>query len=1396
MKKGFFKLMTAVVTMAALASCSDDLGLGNDAQKLGKADLTATIMDLDNSKFTRLGMMETLDGMNPWKDGKDAGWGWAFTEGDQIRVFSMEAMTYEVYNLVDGANAATATFAKEKSVQTLPEGQKWAITDAQFVYSLSPTDEGKPRLTYTIPYVYKAQVQTGESVTKEVDGEETEVDANIIKFAAPFWAKASEGEENAEGNVTLDASLAPMTAFLRIDMAQLPNDAKYIVLTTHGSVTENEDGDRMYDGFQLVEPDPNGTYDLNGNTKVSKVKNNAGELVNYNGRTKLSWWEGDDVPAAITDGNSEQLSGTFNAILEVIGEGKDAVYPALGVDKGLENGDDFYTQYGISRLVTRDEMRIDVRDLQARGNGVFWIPVIAQHYNHLYVLAVTELSNYAYKYVGNMLADFTDLTLEVGDKQPLNMNMDNIGEVCPWHLNEAIDNINKLNRQGIACDNILNVDVLTTCTEENHYFGRYASGVYWHADGIQTGKTLAEAMANHAYFINYSEKYPHDKIWVQGEGNLVLNIDSVYTEEASDKAQGNAYRSGQLRTEQRSEFLLVSDSYGNELNQNYREVATEQIENNVTLNVPSTLEGMMCDLPTYNVTIAANENYTPAEAKDLVVDVHGAPTNFVTGHNVQEVSVDENGKASYGLKDFKSAAIRVVNGIKTLNVLEYTKGDVYVYPGMKENVEINTALNVWTTQGIDVRIDDALVYDLNYMFSSNQNPNYVYTTGSAAMHHVGVVDDPDYALVPNDVTLTSYWTGAALNYPQLYDIDDGFEKYDNGTIYTVAQLASMGENEQAKYIIDDLVLDMWLGGSKYGWVGPNVLVDGFEFDGNGKALKNMTMPGPKSETTANYNKRNIYVYDPHFCCTTCGWERQIAGTTAGEGRDSEQTFYLDAWGLIRSIGNEKPGDYGVDGPVLISNVYLNDVYADDKDGAEDGSGVDHIGSVVGKAAVNGDITFTNNIVGMVEIDVTGDYVGGMIGQLIDADKLTIEDSKVGSRSKKVAGDDYVGGIVGAAEVDQIVMNNNSVTVTDGIYGNAFVGGLAGQVIAGDAMIVPVGQQTPTQTTEEVATFVKQSVKAGKIQAYAQDLDPDEVDAPDAYYDVVGDQNDEFMPEGSIAGGFVGLLNASAARIDTATVDITDIIADSQFAGGLVAVSGCSTLNLYTADVKAETIKANEGYVGGELAYAPWGTVNVGYVPTKNIKPETNIEVGTLAGPWAVGGVVGNNNNNAKIYVLASPKNGVAKGETKYGYFINVNIGGYETTVDDVKTYFDANAADSKANYAGTFSNILGKLDGKLYINEALLTVTDNLDSATKKAVGYQERPDQYPTPGAEVELFWGDYNGYVGAGVSGNYYLTKLQADLEKSGSKVVGDQPDDETGFNLYKSEADYSATSKLVTE
>lgn len=1416
MKKGIFKLMTAVFAMAALASCSDDLGLGNSAQKLGKADLTATLVDLDNSKFTRMGMLETADGQNPWSNGAAAGWGWAFTDGDQIRVFSMESMTYELYNLTGGLDSPEGKFTKAPNQTVeLPDGRKWALTEAQFVYSLSPMDDGTPRLTYTIPYRYYAKT----NATKTEKNGET-IDANVQQFPVPFWAEAKEGEETEDG-VSLDASLTPLTAFLRIDMAELPDNAKYIVLTTHGRVTgvdtPNGIDDIEEEGFQLVQPDPNGDY--SGTNRVTKVKIN-GELVNY--QNTQGWWLGYEDETSITDGNSEALSGTFNARLEIADEVEIdpawAVadndkrnpdgwkYPALGVDKGLEDGETFYDTYGISRLVTRDEIVIDLTKYE--NNGVFWVPIIAkQHFNNLHVLAVTEFGKRPYSYVGNELANFSNYTFMPGERKALTLNMQNVGEVCPWELNKAIESINHKNKSGMTSDNVLNVDQLLACSDVDHECGYDVNGgYYWHGYG-PFNERYSKGDRRRYTLYETSETIPTDKVRAQGEGNLILNIAAI-SETTGVKYDGSALRSD-IDTQIEEEpvtGLLVSDTFVDDLSKSYKNVGSVS-GNKVTVNVPSALTALMSDLTNYDVTIAANENANPSLAENLVVYAHGAPTNFVTGNNVLQVETDDDGNQSVSLKDFKTAAITVVSGIKTLNVLPETKGDVYVYPGMATDVEINKALNVYTQTGIDVRIDNALVYDLNYQKSSNNHQNWVYTTGSAAMHHVGVIDDPDYAEVPNDVSLMSFWTGSALNVNQ-----ENIEKYDVKTIYTTAQLASMGEgisagaggqattgDAQGEYIIDNLVEGMWLGGAKYGWVGAEVTVDGFTFDGNGKALKNMYMPSATSANTSKINPREIYILDPHFCCTTCGWNIGT-GKYVSDQETTGKDFALTSWGLIRSIDNGEA--------TTIKNVYLNDVYADQ-------DGVDNIGSVVGIASNSTSITFDNNIIGEVEIDLNGDNVGGMIGS-IASPKVIITNSKVANDSKKINGGNYVGGLIGYAASEEgdegntlkaITVENSEVELSDGITAEEFAGGMIGYAKAdGTAAAERINLQNNSVT---VANDITADVYSGGVAGYLEDYNitivDQNVDAKNIKAigePAADDQDDE---NGDYAAGFVGKLKAgNLARIENADLDVTgEISANNQYAGGLVGYSDITNaLRLYSNDVTAGTISAENGYVGGELAYTPQGKVLVGKKDpvTENVKEITNIEVGKLAGAYAVGGIVGNNANNAEVWVTASPKNGLAKGATKYGTFINVAIGAFEntkgSTKEELDAYFTPEGADSKAQLAGTMSNILGMIDGKLYINEANLSVTDNLQSEMKIAVGYQQRPDQLGTPGTDVRKFWGDYNGYVGAGKSGMYYLTDLQANISSSLSKVVGDQPNANTGYNLYKDENKYSATSKLVAE
>ena len=86
MKKSIFKLMSAAIVATALVSCSDDLGI-NSAKQQSKADLTATIEN--TLPVTRMGMVETAGGIADIDN-----WGLGWTEGDLIRVFTVNQLVY------------------------------------------------------------------------------------------------------------------------------------------------------------------------------------------------------------------------------------------------------------------------------------------------------------------------------------------------------------------------------------------------------------------------------------------------------------------------------------------------------------------------------------------------------------------------------------------------------------------------------------------------------------------------------------------------------------------------------------------------------------------------------------------------------------------------------------------------------------------------------------------------------------------------------------------------------------------------------------------------------------------------------------------------------------------------------------------------------------------------------------------------------------------------------------------------------------------------------------------------------------------------------------------------------------------------------------------------------
>lgn len=1372
MKKGIFKLMTVAVGLLTMASCADDLGVGQEVN-LNKGDLTGRLAT-NTKSFTRMGMYE--GSISPWQDADNTNWGMVWTEGDQVRVYKVDQLLYNLYDLKSGWNTDSGIFelqAGEGEKLNIESGKDYAITDAQFVYGVSGTPDGGARLTYTIPYKYKAKN------SKSDDGE----DADIRKFPAPFWGDA---KQNSDG--TLDCDFMGLTAFLRIQMDQLPEKTKYIVLTTHGSEVQRQEyndaeGHIVYNdiqgaGFIVAKPQANGDnpagyYDTMGWWYQDILTGDHVDLL-PNGYTGA-----DGIRTAYNTGASEPLTGTFTTPL-IKGEGSsyDEVYANtvaqtyLRVDEGLE--DDEYGMAGITRLVTRDEMVIDVQNVT---QNVFWVPIIAETYKDLAVIAATEISKkQSYCYIGYVLKNFTDFEFINGDYYTLTMSQKNLGKVCPYELNKAIAEINKANKYGLESTNTLNVEELVAC---NHTY-----------------------MIGNTRYSGHSDDniYPTDRVLVQGNGDLQLNILKISDEggraRTSTEFSGHAVREDvAIKGIEEPKALLVTDYFpgsydGYVCARDYSAFADNGISS-VVINLPyswtdpeattNTPMALMSDLPTYDAIVAINNEGQPANSTNLVVDAHLAPTNFVSGKNL--VAPDGT------LKNGEGAALTVVNGIKDLNILEDSKGDVYIYPGNGTDVEVSNRVRVYTQEGINLRISDALAKQIRFKKTSNAD-NYVFTTGSAAMQYVGVIGDGTQTVVPNRVKLQSYWTGAALNSEY-----DGIAAYDNGTVYTVAQLASMGEqisgSTTANYLIDDLVTEMWLGGEEYPWIGAQVTVSDFVFDGNNKSLQNINMP-EYAKVATDGSSKNIYIYDPHLCCTTCGRNPVIAGTDDIEGDGAVQLW---SFGLIRSISKNANDDEGVSGQTTsaeIKNVNLNDVDFDDSGYT---TSIDYVGSIVGYINSKS-VTFTDNNVSEVKINVKGDNVGGMVGYVratgdegitFNSGELNKGNTVTGTRNASgyINGGNYVGGLIGRAQYGDVNITDAGVnlkpTSEDYLGGinasNSYAGGLIGAVTPGanDANTILIenssvnicgnGNITATDHTGGLIGFAR-------ANGESVELNSDEVTV----------KNKIQATDGSYSAGFVGqlLANNGAVTIEEATVDVDgEISADNQFAGGLIGQSEVGeTLTLVSGEIAVEKILSEEGYAGGVIGQSSYGIVNIGdptILTATNDKSinEISVDVEKLASAYAAGGIVGNNENNSDVNINAAYR----ISSQKYGNFVEVEITEFENTKkDEAETYFKYAGNDANAQLAGTMSNIIGLLDGNLVVKEKNLTVTDHLDNGMKDAVCYKYHPDrQHNKPTSVSELYWGDYNGYVGWGNSGRYTI---------DGKGITADS---DTGYNLYYPEAEY---------
>lgn len=1312
--KGIFKFMTAAAVSTAMVACTDDLITTSNGDFQSDADLVGTLNDA-RPVFTRMGMSEI--GTAPWEEGAST-WGLVWTKGDQVRVFTLDQLKYNYYALKDAsANQPKGEF-DIKSGTKLEGDKKFAITDAQFVYGVSATSDGQARLTYTIPYRWTAQ-----SIDSNEDGV-----IDVRKFPAPYWGRA---EETSDGKINVGFSA--MTAFLRIELDKLPAGTKKIVLTTHGNpytVKDKDDTNAEYtadaDGFQLTD-DP----------AILTAVNNKTE-------TNYTWSTIDPI----TSGANEPLSGTFNTLLKAGA----TLAPDNGInEEGLEDGTELF-----SRLTTRDEIIVE---LDATTPKVFYVPVIAQDYKNLHVIAAKAISKYSYRYVGTELKTFSQ-EFERGHYYFLTMSMLNLGTADALTVNAALD----ATKGRTDRTTMLNIDELRDVDYSSY------SAAQWTA----LASTISELVGK-TYNAAQIQAMPKDRILIpENAGNVELNIAKITATPGA--VNGYSPVRNDLGFYGTNKVLFVTD--------NKTAAQATNAKNSVAINLPHQIGAtpdvdadyeLLANLPTYNTIIGSSVD--GKNLKNLVAFVQGSLTRCVTGHNVL---VDDKS----GVEDVKESALTMLTGVKDLVLLAGSKGDIYMTnTGAVDEYqpEINNDLSIQTREPINIRVDNALVNNLCFVELNPAAKDYVFSTGSTAFKEVKKVTvntnkSTTVATGNPDVVMHSYWTGAALTTfaNKTATGDKAVNLYDQEKVYTVAQLASVGELAQAEYYIDEVfVNDMWLGGDnseeQLNWIGANATVADFVFDGRNVPLRKMSMNTIAGKTDGSV----AYVDDPHLCCTTCGFKPAVYSSAAGG------TTAVTSFGLIRSYVNAGSS-------ATIKNVALDDVLFED-------NSINNIGAVIGYVEAT-DLTLDKNSVTDPKINLKGNNIGGVAGYVNLSGNLTATDNTVSesgqeATNKIVSEGNLVGGLIGLAEVrgttGMEVLRNTVDLSGDVAAGKNYAGGLFGRAY-GQSM--NLRSNTVDLGGDIAAGKEYAGGLAGVISSYGTSslITLGYTGAGEG--DVVTAANIK-AEDGSYAGGFVGNITAEssatpAVRVNNAKVTVPgEISATKYYAGGLIgslATDAAGENRLNSAIVKVGTIAATEGFAGGELGYAKAGKVNFGRAAANFV---TEVEVNKIKGAYAMGGLLGSNSNNSEIKVLTGKYGTEADPENSS---IKITIKDWENTKKDgFAAYFGP--SDAEAQRAGNISNVIGLLEGKpIEITNAkdfagndLLIVTDYLNAAKKVALGFKFHRDEYWTTHQDTE-FWGDYNGYVGYG----------GATYKINGTPVVAHTA---TGYNLFKNAATYSETSKL---
>lgn len=956
-------------------------------------------------------------------------------------------------------------------------------------------------------------------------------------------------------------------------------------------------------------------------------------------------------------GANEPLSGVFEA--ELVDE-----------NSKLEASED---------LNAKDYFRINFDASEAKMDKILYIPVIAQQYQKLYVIAVKEYgkSKYAIK---------DGEVLKVWENEEFKVNVARSVALGAAIVFDGTDPAVLSNKIAAAYDGKHTVRVKATRALE-------AGNLY-----------IANNMPKNNVQITFEAEQTNALTIVEAPAEVISAMaaqvnwgDPAALTDNGDKARTVSVDFKAGATEPAAINFYLPTSYVN--------ISAEAPVGGLVQILAAKSDMAKPLSPARNVEAELSDGTTISnnEAKDAPIVIHSASQAITTFAKV------------FVMPQSKSSAIYVYNPETQI-----------------------TELGIGTRNPGALRLTDALVGTIAYENDIQGQPITVstaaniYTDGSAAIHNlVGG---------GNNVKLQADWTGRGLT------VEAVAAGYDQAQIYTAAQLQGVGlaagsgiGAPEYEYKIADKVTDMWLGGSKYPWIGASMqrlnrdlsplptprtalanpmqamnamnelmLDRNIVIDGNHKGLYNMVL-----------SIDDPYFSDPHSCCTSCA------------ANDVKLTENL---GLIRNIYTTEK--------VTVKNFRLNDALIDSKNYE-----IPYVGSLTGSILAGKDVELNDNETSNVRISNIGGFAGGQFGGVMNTTgNITIKGSFNGKVNGETAVDERfvktvgsnAGGFIGGAVAAQgyFSATDNEVDLQEvSAEKGSNVGGVAGAVLygmsddkngIGGATKVTIPVLFATELAKEATNKTRLNENSGNnVGGLLGKVENIQLGARDDNYFYVRDNvtvtvADNLTAANQFAGGLIG-------SVDMVKFDAND---DDNNKAVLRIATVESTINVNVKD-----LEATNGFAGGLVGKTISGDVKVLRKVANDKFEKVNVTVGTLKTAFAGGGVIGENTDDVNIQ-------GVETGDK-----LTVTVNGWENTWPAARFNegYAAMTSVTLKKLCGSFANIIGHQNENFDIFTAYVTCDPELISdATKKALLFPLHTDATNTTGVSTDPFWGDTKGYVG----------------------------------------------------